>query len=229
MGSFLDLGRLKKFVVKLCNPYTEKLSVSEIKKYLPTYLSEESYDILLEELKKFPDNSDKSYYTTSLNDHAELFQSDALDAMPFALLPSKQINDVPVMVLSNSCSMNPENESPYNDSIIYAPIHNLSKYLKSLEEELGYKDDQIRNYKYEIKHQKISSIFYLPSFGKFEESIVRLDYVSSCHISHIDKDEIPDKRLFSLSNVGFYLFLFKLSIHFTRILEKVDRDKGIVH
>ncbi len=228
MEFILDLIHIKSFFKKIFYPYDKGISVEEIKKYLPKYLSEDSYNKLLEELSKFPNNSKKSYYTTSLNDHPSLFQSDALDKMPFALLPDNQIKNVPVMVLSNSCSMNPENESPYNDSITYAPIHNLTKYLNTLQEDLKYNQDQIRNYKYEIEKQNISSIFYLPSFGILESSIVRLDYISSCHISHLNQEDIPRKRLFTLSDVGFYLFLFKLSIHFTRILEKVDRDKGEV-
>jgi hypothetical protein len=32
--------------------------------------------------------------------------------------------------------------------------------------------------------------------------------------------------LFTLSNFGFYLYLLKLSIHFTRIQEKIDRSTG---
>lgn len=226
MGSILIFESLKRFLSDFFKPDKTGLSIDEIKKYLPKYLSDSSYDKLLDELKKFPNNSDKSYYTTSLNHHTSLFQGDALSDMPFVLLPQNEIKEVPVMILSNSCSINKENQNPYNDTLIYAPIHSLSKYLKSLEVELSYNDDQINSYEHEIKNQNISSIFFLPSFGRLEESIVRLDYISSCHVSAISDTDAQNKRLFSLSNVGFYLFLFKLSIHFTRILEKVDRDEG---
>lgn len=33
-------------------------------------------------------------------------------------------------------------------------------------------------------------------------------------------------KLFTLSNFGLYLFLFKLSVHFTRIQERIDRTTG---
>lgn len=35
--------------------------------------------------------------------------------------------------------------------------------------------------------------------------------------------QIKQKKIFTLSNYGFYMFLVKLSIHFTRVREGVDR------
>jgi len=37
-------------------------------------------------------------------------------------------------------------------------------------------------------------------------------------------DELLRNRLFTLSDYGFYLFLFKLSLHLTRIREGVSRN-----
>ena len=41
--------------------------------------------------------------------------------------------------------------------------------------------------------------------------------------SYISREELNSKRLFSLSDYGFYMLLFKLSVHFSRIQEKVNR------
>ncbi len=75
-----------------------------------------------------------------------------------------------------------------------------------------------------IKRQRITQIFYLPK-GKHlqEESIVFLDRINSCDNRIISSEKINDIRLFTLSNYGHYIFLVKLSMHFTRIYENVDR------
>jgi hypothetical protein len=45
------------------------------------------------------------------------------------------------------------------------------------------------------------------------------------HVSqkYVDRKTVQTRRLFSLSDYGFYLFVFKLSIHLSRIREGVDR------
>ena len=44
------------------------MSDEEIKKYLPKYLSAESYEQLLNELKSFPENIDSRLFTSSLDE-----------------------------------------------------------------------------------------------------------------------------------------------------------------
>ena len=43
----------------------------------------------------------------------------------------------------------------------------------------------------------------------------------------IERDKINYNRIFTLSDYGAYLFLLKLSIHFTRVQDKVER-KSII-
>ena len=78
----------------------------------------------------------------------------------------------------------------------------------------------------DVKAQKVSSMFFLPeSEGIHEDSIALLDRVNHCAPSVIEPEDIDRRRLFSLSDYGFYLFIFKLSIHFTRIREGVPRSR----
>ena len=49
--------------------------------------------------------------------------------------------------------------------------------------------------------------------------------LSSCSNSSDLYDHLRNHRIFSLSQYGHYLFLFKLSFHFTRMQEGIDRDK----
>ena len=55
------------------------------------------------------------------------------------------------------------------------------------------------------------------------ESIVFLDRVNNIPSKFIVRTTVPQKRIFTLSDYGAYLFLLKLSIHFTRIKDNVER------
>ena len=76
-----------------------------------------------------------------------------------------------------------------------------------------------------IRKQHNSSMFYLPKNDKLgEDAIATLDRINNCDAQAVDFDELITKRLFTLSDYGFYLFLFKLSLHLTRIREGVSRN-----
>ncbi len=71
-----------------------------------------------------------------------------------------------------------------------------------------------------MRAQEVTNVFYLPAGGPFEEEhIVLLDNVHSMPFAAHDEGE----KLFTLSMAGFYLFAFKLSVHFCRLQENVDR------
>ena len=74
-----------------------------------------------------------------------------------------------------------------------------------------------------IRAQKTSSLFFLPSGGPLaDDHIVRLDDAHSmpvaAHSAATDRE-----KLLTLSNTGFYMLVLKLSIHFCRLQEKVNR------
>jgi hypothetical protein len=76
-----------------------------------------------------------------------------------------------------------------------------------------------------IRRQEITQIVYLPKNGNLtEDSIVFLDRLNNYPADLFDVGQIKARKLFSLSNYGLYMFLIKLSIHFTRIQERVDRS-----
>jgi hypothetical protein len=73
-----------------------------------------------------------------------------------------------------------------------------------------------------IRKQHNSSMFYLPKNDKLgDEAIALLDRINNCDAQAVELDELLRNRLFTLSDYGFYLFLFKLSLHLTRIREGV--------
>jgi hypothetical protein len=196
------------------------LSLEEIRIYLPKYLSPESEENLYDQLKQFPENIDDRLYTNYLLEPQVIYQGDGIEGLLVVNLPDTEVRPARGMILSNTCDVDER------DNLVYAPIFNLEKYEKGLIASEVLKDEeQKRDHIYAIKKQRITQIFYLPKGGALEnESIVFLDKVNSCDNSFLSEKPIKDIRLFTLSNYGLYLFIFKLSVHFTRITEGIDRS-----
>ncbi len=195
----------------------------DIKLYLPKYLSSESDKELFEGLKDFPANLDSRMYTTFLQDEKTNFQGDALSNLSIFSLPSTELKNGNCIVLSNTCDIDLNNTRFIPSQIVYAPILNLNKYRNKLLE-IGFKPEQVNSHINSIKKQEITQVFYLPSIDNiFEESLVYLDRVINCPSNMINREQLPENRIFSLSDYGAFLFLFKLSIHFTRIKDRVER------
>lgn len=201
----------------------------EVRKYLPQYLSSTAQQELFKELNQFPDNIDQRIYTTQLANRENLFQGDGVQNLLYINFPDTVIKKVPSLILSNTCDIDPINKRFMPMRIVYAPIFNLGKYERSLIKnhvDTGKKPIQsINSHVVEIRKQHISHIFYLPKGGKLEnDSIVFFDRLNNCPLESIESQPIQEQRIFTLSDYGFYLFLFKLSVHFTRIRDGVSRS-----
>jgi hypothetical protein len=197
-------------------------SLDDFKYHLPRYLTEESTKHLFEEIRNFPDNIDGRIFTTRLKDEKTIFQGDGISNLPVISLPSTNSINAKVMVFSNTCDIDPQNDRPFNVQICYAPIFSMDKYKAMLEQNLS--EEAVEGHLRSVKNQEITQIFYLPYHPDVEgESVVFFDRINNFDRRYIEADQIPKQRLFTLSDYGFYLFLIKLSIHFTRIGEKVER------
>ncbi|NTW68658.1 MAG: hypothetical protein HGB23_02270 [Chlorobiaceae bacterium] len=199
------------------------IDFDEIKRYLPTYLNPESKLDLMKSLKDFPNNIDKRMY--SLRSDDIVYQGDGLEGLLLINLPDTKIVKSRGMIISNTCDSDLRNQRPAALSLCYAPIVSLDKYISKLREFRVADEERIQAFLASIKKQLITQIFYLtspsPTLG---DSIVLFDKINSCHNESVDRSDLNKQRLFSLSNYGFYLFLTKLSIHFTRVNESIDRN-----
>lgn len=203
------------------------MNLNDLKLYLPKYLSTESEKLLFDNLKDFPKNIDTRLYTSALKDINIIFQGDGLDDMLIINLPNKEIKGTKSMVLSNTCDIDPKNKRNFPSQIVYTPIFNLSKYADALKRNSTKTDKQVEEHINTIKKQKITQIFYLPKINDvIEDSIIFFDRVNNCSLEHLKGMNLKEEKLFTLSDYGEYLFLLKLSIHFTRIQDKVDRMNG---
>lgn len=200
----------------------------EVKKYLPQYLSSTAQQELFKELNQFPHNIDQRIYTSQLADQESIFQGDGVQNLLYINFPNTDIGEVPGMILSNTCDIDPSNKRFMPLRMVYTPIINLAKYEQSLirsHVETGQKTIQsINSHISDIRKQYISHIFYLPKSGQLkDDSIVFFDRINNCPSDSIEGQSLPERRIFTLSDYGFYLFLFKLSVHFTRIRDGVPR------
>lgn len=195
----------------------------DIEVYLPKFLSADSKRALFEGLRQFPYNIDNRLYTDSLRDERIVYQGDGIRGLPFLIMPDLKAQPVDALVVSNSCDISPQNVRLFRSKVVYAPILKLEIYINMLLRE-GVPQSEIDNHIASIKRQEITQIFFLPARGRLkQDSFVLLDRLISCDNELIDRNVLQDSRLFSLSDYGHYLFLIKISIHFCRIHEGVDR------
>jgi len=206
--------------------------IDDIALYLPQYLSSKDKDALRKELKDFPtDGTKDTIYTASLNTAEYLLQGDGINEMAYLYFPKTDIKNVPAILLSNTCDMSLENPRMNGGCrILYAPLINFEKYTNMLRTKFKDAENQkrIENHLKDIKDQVVTQALYLPKGGSLQyDAIVFFDRAISIPLDRNIVNELCAKRLFSFSNFGFYLFLLKISIHFTRIQEKIDRGSGI--
>ncbi len=201
--------------------------LDSIDKFLPQYLSDVSGTEIKEQLKKFPvDGTKETVYTTMLSDHSEIFQGDGLTNIPYYDSFSQETRPANVIILSNTCDISLENSRFDSINLCIAPLFNLEKYQNYLLTK-GFSKQQIDTHIDHIKKQEITHVIYFPKNGKLTyDAIARLDKVCSIDRRKISSEDVKKNRLFTLSDYGFYLFLLKISIHFTRIRERIDRYAG---
>jgi len=194
----------------------------ELKIYLPKYLSAGAQGKLFKELEQFPENIDARLYTNRLANEQSVFQGDGLCNLWVSNLPDPSVKQMRAMVLSNTCDVAQENKRMMGPRLLYCPIISLAKY-EGLIREQGQSVPE--NHIEDICKQRISSMFFLPKTDALGEAgIALLDRINNCDLQAINVEDAAKTRLFTLSDYGFYLFLFKLSVHLTRIREGIERN-----
>jgi hypothetical protein len=199
------------------------LPLDEFKDFLPKYLSGPAQQSLFEELKRFPDNIDQRMYLNRALAGAAIYQGDGLCNLLITNLPQEGMRKARAMVLSNSCDISQAETATFPANIFYCPIISLRNYV----ELISHVQPATNHASHidAIRKQHVSSMFFLPENPALHEgSIALLDRITSCASTAYALDTLLQERLFTLSNYGFYLLLYKLSVHFTRIRENVDRN-----
>jgi len=191
---------------------------------IPKYLSAETTKALIDNLSAFPENIDKRFYSSANLAPDLICQGDGIDDLLVVEVPSLRTKRASCIILSNTCDIDPSNNRLLSTNIIYTPIVKLEAYKNFLTEEGICSAQALEDHLKSIRSQHITQIFYLPKFSDAsEEGIIFYDRLVSCASNAVDRSSLSTKRLFTLSQYGHYLFLLKLSIHFTRMNEGIDR------
>jgi hypothetical protein len=187
------------------------------KDFLPYYLTAEQKSGLAAAMKDFSQRS--QLYTSKYP--ADTLQGDYWEKVPFRDFSGRREN-IKVVILSNSCDIDPTNSRDFPVHMTYAPVIGLALFERSLSgrgmdrKKVDEKLDAIRN-------QRITNMIYLPSSGEVdEESVVLLDRATSIPYKAF-VEETDKRKVTSLNQLGHYLLSFKLSIHFCRIHEGLAR------
>lgn len=154
-------------------------------------------------LSQFKKNGNSLNYTAFSFTNDGLIQGDIIESLPFAFFANngeERILKVKAMLISNSCDM--END----ENVIFAPMIPINSITK------GGIDRQT------VVDNKINSIFYVPADANIAEDVVDLSLMCSFPRKAI-ADLLSAKRInkvIELNNIGYYLFLCKLVVHFMR-------------
>jgi len=206
---------------------------------LPSYLVDTEKDRLKQYLLQFFDPKhrenekryDNFYHTSPPN---YFLQGDLIKSIPSVFWDYQKgqysFQKSPVILLSNTCDVNEDNERLQEKQAIYAPITYLDFYLNALKE-IGLTDEQIKSTYVNLRNQTYSNIFYLPPILKNgKEAVILFDtlYSQPATILQESLSKINTDRIASLSHFGLYLLLSKLSYHFCRVPENDDRKEEII-
>lgn len=195
-----------------------EITLESIETQIPYYLTQKSKENLVKALKSFPDYFE--YYV-------DLYQSDILQGDGWSKLEILRFEDgtrkeIKGIILSNSCDISSENKRDIPPNISFAPIISLNRYGEMLEAK-GFPQQKINSRLQSIRVQQTSNMFFLPKGGNLEDDYVAL--LDDLHTMPFKVFEPKKERMkqFTLSQVGFYLFLLKLSVHFCRFHEEIER------
>ena len=192
-----------------------------LQKQIPYYLTADPRQKeLVANLKALSEGASTGYFLPRGRDpHIdETLQGDGLGGFQVYSFVSETAMPVRGIVLSNSCDVSMDNERAMPPKIAFAPLVRLSKIEQRFEQKITSKQ-QISDRISAIRTQSVTNVFYLPPDGVLDEEYVALlDDIHSMPLS-----AFKPEKFFTLSMAGFYLFIFKLSVHFCRLHEQVDR------
>lgn len=191
---------------------------SEIGQYLPNYLTPKEKRDLVAGLKDFPEFF--NYYLMGKFQNKAL-QGDIWDDFTVINFHTGERKNVRGIILSNSCDIDVNNPRSMPVSVTFAPLIKLEK-LEALLLRSNKPDREVKSILENIRSQKNTSFIYFPENTAIEvpESVVYLNDLHSMPVGAFSKQA---RKIITLTQQGFYLFILKLSVHFSRFQEGVAR------
>ena len=207
-------------------------SDAQLDSLLPSYLTQTDKGRIGKGLSQFfnSNSSDIRYENFYLHSPPDYFlQADLIESLPFIEWNTDKQEYVtgfsPVMIISNSCDLQLNHEHLVAKQGLFAPVAPMEEYLDDLRNN-GLEEVKISSISNNLKNQLYSNIFYLPPCPPDGiEFIVFLDRIMWHPVKEFNRklSEIDTERYVSLDNFGYYLFITKLSYHFCRVPEELER------
>jgi hypothetical protein len=174
---------------------------------LADIISEMIPPVSAESLKRFRDELkqyqfDSAAFTTRPVKDGIIYQGDVIGDLPFYIYTRKgeiKSKKAPGMMLSYTCDM-----------------ANLQKNI-SFALCIPFFDFKERSFEEDVKNQRITHFMYLPSQHLLgTDLIIDFSVISSFHSQYV-KNIMDGNHILTLKELGNFLFLTKLTIHFFRI------------
>ena len=176
--------------------------------------------------RQIPTNLSTWIYSYKLQE--DIYQGDVVDRLDLVYneingdsLETRSFEDIPCILLSNTCDMNTKGKTR-EKYISVAPLYSYKEFveLKPVE----YSISSWREFLYAVKENRITDILFLPAKNELDDSVVLLDRISSFDpkLLEFKLNKEKAKKILSLSQIGFYYFLIKLTHHFARSENKAE-------
>lgn len=190
-----------------------------LEQFVPDYLTRDQKSSLLSALKAFPKKA--NYYDAFPK--PGILQGDCFNYVPIRRLSDGTMSDVDCLVLSNTCDVDSSNKRLYPANVVVAPLIAVAAFRELLVKK-GVDINAIDSHIGAIQQQAITNIFYLPQGGDFVgDRIARFDHCYSLPLQIFENAISKGRRLVSLSQLGFWVLTFKVSVHFCRMQEGISR------
>jgi hypothetical protein len=192
--------------------------MEEIQDQIPYYLTKEAGEGVLKELENY---SGKTQII--LNRESEGFlQGDGWRGFKLFDFNSGALMSAKGIIISNSCDIDPNNKRELPAKVTFVPLMRMRK-IEELFRNSGLNAQATEQKLRSIREQKSTSFFFIPNqIGLDDDYAAWLNDIYSMPMKAFVESEKREK-FFTLNMTGFYLFLLKLSIHFCRFHENVDR------
>jgi hypothetical protein len=151
---------------------------------------------------------------------------DKLDVVYFTIRNDSQeiqiIDESVCMLLSNTCDMNSEGKTR-DKYISVAPAFNFEEFASTAKPQ-NYSETSWQDFLKDVKANRITDILYIPERGSIKAAVVFLDKICSIDpdVLKIRLEKNRAKKLLSLSQIGFYFLLIKLTYHFARFEDRTE-------
>jgi hypothetical protein len=200
-----------------------------LQQQIPYYLTAADRQVLVRELRDISNGGSADYLLSPYHDSfkADMLQGDGWRGFQLFEFDTGEKRSVQGLVMSNSCDVAPGNPRHVPARVIFAPLIKLAAYEELLRVS-GIDKAKVNEKLASIRAQKTTNVFFLPAGGPLsQDHVVRLDHAHSMPVAA--HRGAPDcEKLFTLSNTGFYMLILKLSFHFCRMHEKINRNL-IIH